>query len=64
MLFRSVIEMITSPTCSDWISMPIDAIKIGPGDSTRSHKADEYIFKSEIKEGIDIYINFIENIAL
>lgn len=57
-------EMITSPTCSDWISMPIDAIKIGPGDSTRSHKADEYIFKSEIKEGIDIYINFIENIAL
>lgn len=57
-------EMITSPTCSDWISMPIDAIKIGPGDSIRSHKADEYIFKSEIADGIDKYITFIENIAL
>ena len=57
-------EMITSPTCSDWISMPIPAIKIGPGDSTRSHKADEFIFKSEIAEGIDKYITFIENLAL
>ena len=57
-------EMITSPTCSDWISMPIPAIKIGPGDSTRSHKADEYIFKSEIRDGIVNYINFIENIVL
>lgn len=57
-------EMITSPTCSDWISMPIPAIKIGPGDSTRSHKADEFIYKSEIAEGIDKYITFIENIAL
>ena len=57
-------EMITSPTCSDWISMTIPAIKIGPGDSTRSHKADEFIYKSEITEGIDKYITFIENIAL
>ncbi|MBO4416575.1 MAG: M20/M25/M40 family metallo-hydrolase [Bacteroidales bacterium] len=57
-------EMITSPTCSDWISMPVPAIKIGPGDSTRSHKADEFIFKNEITEGIDKYITFIENIAL
>ena len=57
-------EMITSPTCSDWISMPVPAIKIGPGDSIRSHKADEYIYKSEIAEGIDKYITFIENIAL
>ena len=55
-------EMITSPTCSDWINMPIPAIKIGPGDSNRSHKADEYIFKSEIRDGIDTYINYIENI--
>ena len=57
-------EMITSPTCSDWISMPVPAIKIGPGDSTRSHKADEFIFKNEITDGIDKYITFIENIAL
>ena len=57
-------EMITSPTSSDWMEMPVDAIKIGPGDSNRSHKADEYIFKSEICEGIDIYINFIDNLQL
>lgn len=57
-------EMITSPTCSDWISMPIPAIKIGPGDSTRSHKADEFIYKSEIANGIDKYITFVENIVL
>ena len=57
-------EMITSPTSSDWMRLPIEAIKIGPGDSLRSHKADEFIFKSEICEGIDIYINFIDNIQL
>lgn len=55
-------EMITSPTSSDWMRLPIDAIKIGPGDSNRSHKADEYILKSEIEQGIEIYINFIENL--
>ena len=55
-------EMITSPTSSDWMRLPIDAIKIGPGDSNRSHKADEYILKSEIRDGIEIYINFIENL--
>ena len=55
-------EMITSPTSSDWMRLPIPAIKIGPGDSNRSHKADEYILKSEIEQGIEIYINFIENL--
>ena len=59
---KTGMEMITSPTSSDWMRLPIEAIKIGPGDSNRSHKADEFIFKSEIESGIDIYINFIENI--
>ncbi len=58
------LEMITSPTSSDWMRMPIEAIKIGPGDSNRSHKADEYILKSEIREGIGTYIKFIEQISL
>ncbi|MBR5035191.1 MAG: M20/M25/M40 family metallo-hydrolase [Bacteroidales bacterium] len=57
-------DMITSPTASDWMCMPIEAIKIGPGDSNRSHKADEYILRSEISDGIYKYINFIENIQL
>ena len=57
-------EMITSPTSSDWMRLPIEAIKIGPGDSNRSHKADEYILRSEISDGIYKYINFIENIQL
>ncbi len=57
-------ELITSPTSSDWMEMPIEAIKIGPGDSLRSHKADEFIYKSEIREGIDKYIAFIENIQI
>ena len=33
---------------------------MGPGDSARSHKADEYIRTQEIREGIDKYIEFIE----
>ncbi|MBO4557442.1 MAG: M20/M25/M40 family metallo-hydrolase [Bacteroidales bacterium] len=57
-------EMTTSPTSSDWMRLPIEAIKIGPGDSNRSHKADEYILKSEIAEGIEKYITFIENIQI
>ncbi len=67
-LYRTAVklgmELITSPTSSDWMRLPIEAIKIGPGDSNRSHKADEFIFKSEIERGIGIYINFIENIEL
>ncbi len=57
-------EMITSPTASDWMSMPIEAIKIGPGDSNRSHKADEYILRSEIATGIETYIKYIDSIEL
>lgn len=54
----------TSATTSDWMRLPIPAIKMGPGDSHRSHKADEYILKSEISEGIERYIEFISNIRL
>src|SRR5574344_172317 len=48
-----------SPTSSDWTRMDIPAIKMGPGDSARSHRADEFIYKREIKEGIKKYIEFI-----
>ncbi|MCR4824874.1 MAG: M20/M25/M40 family metallo-hydrolase [Bacteroidales bacterium] len=54
------IETFSSPTTSDWMRIPCDALKMGPGESSRSHKADEYILTREIREGIDRYIAFIE----
>lgn len=49
-----------SPTTSDKALMPFPALKIGPGDSARSHTADEYIYISEIENGICIYVQLIE----
>jgi acetylornithine deacetylase len=43
--------------------MPFPALKMGPGDSARSHTADEYIYINEIKEGIELYIRLLENIV-
>ncbi len=51
-----------SPTLSDMALMPFPALKIGPGDSARSHTADEYIFTEEIKKGIELYIALIKNL--
>jgi len=51
-----------SPTTSDKALMPFAALKMGPGDSARSHTPDEYIYLSEIKEGIDTYIKLLEHI--
>jgi len=51
-----------SPTTSDKALMPFPTLKIGPGDSARSHIADEFIYLDEIKEGIEIYIRLLEQI--
>lgn len=51
-----------SPTTSDKALMPFPALKIGPGDSARSHTADEFIFVDEIKNGILVYINLLKNL--
>ena len=51
-----------SPTSSDKALMPFPALKIGPGDSARSHTADEFIFVEEIKEGIDLYSKLLEQV--
>ena len=40
--------------------MPFPALKMGPGDSARSHTADEYIYIDEIKEGITTYIKLLD----
>lgn len=50
-----------SPTCSDMALMYFPSLKIGPGDSARSHSADEFIFVNEIKEGIKTYIQLLGN---
>jgi acetylornithine deacetylase len=49
-----------SPTTSDKALMPFPTLKMGPGDSARSHTADEFIFIDEIKEGIDMYIQLLD----
>ena len=49
-----------SPTTSDKALMPFPALKIGPGDSARSHIADEFIYLDEIKVGIELYIKMLE----
>jgi acetylornithine deacetylase len=51
-----------SPTTSDKALMPFPALKLGPGDSARSHTADEFIFTGEIREGIDLYIRLVEQV--
>jgi len=51
-----------SPTTSDKALMPFPALKIGPGDSARSHMANEYIYLEEVKNGIEIYINLLGKI--
>ncbi len=53
-----------SPTTSDQAVMPFRSIKIGPGDSARSHTADEYILLSEIEEGFEIYLKLLEDIQI
>jgi acetylornithine deacetylase len=53
-----------SPTTSDKALMPFPALKIGPGDSARSHSADEFIFVEEIKEGIELYIQLLNKLLI
>ena len=57
---RLGISKYGSPTCSDMALMNFPSLKIGPGDSARSHSADEFIFVNEIKEGIKTYIDLLK----
>ena len=51
-----------SPTTSDKALMPFSTLKMGPGDSARSHTADEYIYLEDIKNGIETYIELLGKI--
>ncbi|RVT96543.1 M20/M25/M40 family metallo-hydrolase [Mucilaginibacter limnophilus] len=52
-----------SPTTSDQSLLDIPSLKVGPGDSARSHTADEFIYVDEIREGIELYIQMLEKIC-
>jgi acetylornithine deacetylase len=52
-----------SPTTSDQALIPVPSCKIGPGDSARSHSADEFIRVDEIENGIDRFIDMMNNLA-
>lgn len=52
-----------SPTMSDQALIPVPSLKLGPGDSARSHMADEFIYIDEIRAGIDLYIGMLEKIV-
>ena len=53
-----------SPTLSDQALMPFPSLKMGPGESSRSHTADEYILLSEIEEAVDIYVQLLDGLLL
>ncbi|NQZ78905.1 MAG: peptidase dimerization domain-containing protein, partial [Ekhidna sp.] len=56
------IDKFGSPTCSDQAVMDFPTFKMGPGKSERSHTADEFIYLREINEGIEGYINLLNNL--
>jgi len=58
------VRIYGSPTTSDQAIISFPSVKMGPGDSARSHTADEYIFKSEILAGIQQYIEMLEELKL
>ncbi len=57
-------KLYGSPTTSDQALIPVPSIKMGPGDSARSHSADEFIYIKEIEEGINSYISLLSEIIL
>lgn len=56
------IETFGSPTLSDQALLDLPSVKLGPGDSRRSHTADEYIYLDQIDKGIDTYIELLEKL--
>lgn len=57
-------ETYGSPTLSDQAALSCPSLKLGPGDSTRSHSADEFIYLHEIEEGVDLYIKLLDKVIV
>ena len=51
-----------SPTTSDKALMPVPSLKCGPGNSARSHTADEFIYLHEVTQGIETYIGLLKQL--
>lgn len=59
------LELYGSPTMSDQVFLPqVPSVKIGPGDTLRSHTANEFILETEIRNGIETYIQLLKNIKI
>jgi len=57
-------EPFGSPTLSDQALMPFLSVKFGPGDSVRSHTADEFVYVAEIREAIQLYSTVLDGVSL
>lgn len=57
------VETYVSPTTSDWMRLNCPAIKMGPGESERSHQSDEFVFIKELEQGVAGYIKFVDELA-
>ena len=57
------INSFVSPTTSDMSQMPFPTLKLGPGDSARSHTANEWVAEADVANGIDTYIRFISELT-
>ena len=55
-------ETYGSPTLSDQSVLNCPSLKLGPGDSLRSHTADEFIYVKEIEEGVQLYIGILKEV--
>lgn len=56
------LESFGSPTLSDQALIPVPSLKLGPGQSARSHSADEYVELAEIRAAVDTYIRLLEKV--
>ncbi|MGK0414894.1 MAG: acetylornithine deacetylase [Polaribacter sp.] len=57
-------ETYGSPTLSDQAALSCQSLKLGPGDSTRSHSANEFIYLAEIEEGIQVYVELLNRVII
>ena len=58
------IKTYGSQTMSDQVHMPFPCIKIGPGDTRRSHTANEFVYLDEIEEGIEVYLKLLNRLEI
>lgn len=59
---KTGLTLFGSPTTSDQALIPVPSVKIGPGDSARSHSANEFIYVAEIEKGINTYISLLSEV--